>query len=226
LAQAQVAAAGVAAMPKRFNGPGPGAYDVRGYLGKGSAYTMRTRKTEKANFVGPGPSTYLPNISMSSEIRNASCAQYSFGTAERFKSPRFTNPGPAEYYPPMKASDGGSGINGKIGKSPRKGLQDAIQANPGPGAYSPREPGKLGGKTMAFRLGKDHNIISPGPAAYAPELEPDRKSPSWGFSGAPRGGMVGKSSVVPGPGAYDVKRDLQGPAASLTPRRDNIFDLI
>merc|ERR1719161_2747735 len=212
-------------MPKRFNGPGPGAYDVRGYLGKGNAYTMRTRHHDKEKFVGPGPSTYLPQISVSSEIRNRACAQYSFGTAERFKSPQAVFPGPAEYTPPIKASNGGSGVMGKIGKSPRKGLVDAMGEKPGPGAYSPRDPGKLGGKTMAFRMVKEHTIISPGPAAYAPEAEPERRGPSWDFSGATRETSFG-SSVAPGPGAYDVKRELQGPSASLTPRRDNIFDLI
>jgi hypothetical protein len=213
-----------AAMPKRFNGPGPGAYDVRGYLGKGSAYTMRTRHTDKEKFVGPGPSTYLPKISVSSEIRNRSCAQYSFGTAERFKTPQINYPGPAEYTPPLKSTNGGSGVNGKIGKSPRKGLTDGEDVAPGPGAYTPRDPGKLGGKTMAFRVVKDHTIVSPGPAAYAPEVA-DGRGPSWGFGGATRSTDFG-SSIAPGPGAYDVKRDLQGPSASLTPRRDNIFDLI
>lgn len=183
---------------------------------------MRGRRTDAVKQSGPSPNSYLPNISVSSESQNRANAQFSFGTADRFKSPRHISPGPAAYTPPMAGENRGS-ARPALGKALRASM-DPKMDTPGPGAYTPREHHPVG-KTMAFRLLKESSTVSPGPAAYAPEVDADRRGPSWGFGGAQRDVKMG-GSVAPGPGAYELKRDLQGPACSLTPRRDNVFDLL
>jgi len=213
-------------MPRRFQGPGPGQYNVKSTVGAGArAYTMLGRPQDLKKFVGPGPSSYLPNISVSSELRDRARSQYSFGTSDRFKSFKSVTPGPAEYTPCMKPSIGGEPMAGKIGKAARSaGFSVVGGQSPGPGAYNPGKT-RGGGRTMAKRYEEHHLTISPGPAAYVPDVA-SSGAPSWGFGGAARGTGFGLSREAPGPGAYDLKRELGGRSCSLTPRRDNIFDLV
>jgi len=149
--------------------------------------------------------------------------QYSFGGAPRFKVGADESPGPAQYTPTMKPGLAGTGTASIIGNSPRQGIGGKPNPYiPGPGTYSIDQKAKRAGKTMGGKASKEYSNISPGPAAYAPEVPKERRG--FGFGGAVRAGAFDKRAVGPGPGQYELKPKLNPRACTMTPRREALFD--
>ena len=125
-------------------------------------------------------------------------------------------PGP-NYIPPPLGSDAK-----KVSMSFRTREVRSLSAdNPGPGAYSipPKFANDARKATLHSRTSDQFDIgknNSPGPAAYTPDYMAVRKR-------APSATLhvrtsYEKSDVTPGPGAYQISRDLGGKAATFHSR--------
>lgn len=158
----------------------------------------------------PGPGQYSPDANKGKRAG----PQYGFGTASRLQNAgRQQLPDPASYQVKddimrKTASSWGMGYGGKID------LSKTLADTPGPGSYEHKgtaNEGKkygIGNRTDMFKLRRDD---SPGPGQYRPEAVDTKKSAQsykWGKDNR----FNGKDKVgSPGPGMYDVSKDLGGP---------------
>jgi len=110
--------------------PGPGEYEVRGDITKGTKYSMGMKcQTKKAGEVMPGPGEYEPFGSIYLEKNNGAI----IGTSERptlYK--KGSTPGPGQY---DTRGNIGIGTKSKIGNGRRKPISKDND-EPGPGYYN------------------------------------------------------------------------------------------
>mmetsp|Transcript_39796 Transcript_39796/g.71575 ORF Transcript_39796/g.71575 Transcript_39796/m.71575 type:complete len:220 (-) Transcript_39796:140-799(-) len=216
-------------MPRRHDGPGPGAYEVPSTIGgfgtKGVSLRNGARTSAQITQPSPGPADYVPSAKCPADKVSARC---------RFsKSSRFNNgfmkdsPGPCQYTP----RDPYAGTE-RITIAERTGfkLPNVMSVTPGPGAYTPTKPVETLKSGTCFCKGSTRWTVSgpasesPGPAAYLIDSSHDRQSntSSNGFGLTPRLKETSQSNTAdtPGPGSYTWDMKPYGPKISMTPRRD------
>lgn len=64
---------------------------------------------------------------------------------------------------------------------------------------------------------QEFKVNLPGPGAHQPNLNHKRTLPRWGFGSEPRLHEI-KRSATPGPGAYEVRKGMEGLGTSLAAR--------
>eukprot|EP00440_Ansanella_granifera_P037879 gb/GFBE01041092.1/.p1 GENE.gb/GFBE01041092.1/~~gb/GFBE01041092.1/.p1 ORF type:complete len:214 (+),score=7.55 gb/GFBE01041092.1/:1-642(+) len=213
-------------MPRRRDGPGPGAYDIPssicGLGTKGVSLKNGSRAGGQQVQPMPGPADYVP-IADCPSLKNS--ARTRFSKSERFGRTGEDTPGPCQYTPrnPCHSSQ-----RKTIGAKDDLKLPGVSNVSPGPGAYTPRtvsESLKMGtsfckGSSRWASLSQD---ASPGPAAYILDKEPKRVAASNGFGCGPRLKGDSVNDKTPGPGTYACELKPHGPKISMTPRRDEFY---
>ncbi|OHT04919.1 hypothetical protein TRFO_27477 [Tritrichomonas foetus] len=183
------------------NNPGPADYNIRSKMGEAPKYTIKDRFDipERPNTAG-----YLNFPSTVGE-------GHKFSLSGRHKElDSFRTPGP-EYVPPKFGSDAKkSTLHIKD-----NGVQDDRIHYPGPGAYD--HTPRIGNDSLKYslrsRMNQNEPSLSPGPAAYNPNFKATRKaSPAATMHIRPN--ELSKEST-PGPGQYEVNRNMGGHRASM-----------
>ena len=184
------------------NDPGPGAYSIHGTIGDAPKYTIKGRHESTMR-----PFT-APYRSLPTTVGNGPKISMASRHADREIT---ATPGP-NYVPPALGADAK-----KTTMSYRHSeARDSRLDNPGPGAYDiqPRFANDAQKSTLHQRTGKnDSNTISPGPAAYLPNMDAVKKrAPSATMHVRPRDSQL---EVTPGPSDYAISRNLGGPSSTL-----------
>ena len=97
-----------------------------------------------------------------------------------------------------------------FGHSERKGLSKNSYT-PGPGAYSIGTVRDTPAFTVRPRLKVDMMKDTPGPGTYNPN-NLQETAPSWGLGRGAKDSFLSKSGrLIPGPGAYSVSGQGEGP---------------
>mmetsp|Transcript_7562 Transcript_7562/g.15729 ORF Transcript_7562/g.15729 Transcript_7562/m.15729 type:complete len:223 (+) Transcript_7562:65-733(+) len=219
-------------MPRRHDGPGPGAYEVSHFESIGSktdrgASLKSGSRNMHIESAMPGPGDYAPGGACQKAPKR--CL---FGKSNRFLDTSEDKPGPCEYTPrnPNVSSE-----RKTIGEKNVK-LPNVSAVTPGPGAYTPLKNSDTVHHSTNFGGGArrwaaqmvSSTLESPGPAAYQHEHDAcGKRVPAPCFGTSPRivdpsqspGAPAGKS-VVPGPGQYHWDLKPHGPKVSITPRRE------
>mmetsp|Transcript_34927 Transcript_34927/g.98029 ORF Transcript_34927/g.98029 Transcript_34927/m.98029 type:complete len:219 (-) Transcript_34927:75-731(-) len=214
-------------MPRRRDGPGPGAYDLPSTIGAGRrAISLQTSgRNGSMPEQLPGPGDYAPHEGPGQVVERAH-ARVLFGKSDRFASAKNQNPGPCEYSPrkPTIVTE-----RKTIGERNVK-LVNVLDVTPGPGAYSPTTTKETVRHATNFARGTSRWVVpqggrvgdeSPGPAAYQHETSAGRRG-GTGFGTSPRivdMAHAARTSKTPGPGSYCYEMRSYGPKISITPRR-------
>jgi hypothetical protein len=206
------------------NNPGPGQYenDLNDFTSRHRvpSYTIgnESKTSRPCSAITPGPGSY-----QSEKI--ASGPKWKFGSQSRDYLIPPDNLGPGCYNIPKTASKG-------ITMS-SKTIIRARQATPGPGSYN---PGTVRPKSPTWKIGtsardgfKNPKNPSPGPGDYSYTLKSSssvavfgraaKKSQFEELNDEDLNGNDGKNNGIsrpriirnPGPGQYDIQRDLAGP---------------
>lgn len=174
-------------------------------------FSFRGKPEEKPPKAGkdmPGPGKYgCPSVSQK-YVRSAS---YAFGTSQRefakSTNPKRAMPGPGTYVPTDPNDSSLKYGFGSADRMPRK----KPGCGPPPGTYNLGST--LGGKSVTIiskREGK-RSASLPGPGAYKPDDKPCREAlPMYGFGSESRDGFFAKDNRMPGPGKYELMKELGG----------------
>lgn len=163
----------------------------------------------------PGPGSYGGTSETTSKF--ARTPNFGFGGSTRDLQRPYSAPGPGQYQP-----DNPNIVSSKygFGTSTRKG-SERHRDQPGPGTYRIEpELGKTSPKyTANKRREMTMTIDSPGPGAYQPNdswSSAQKVEPKYGFGTSPREGR--RENNAPGPGQYNVDRDVGGAKYSMRSR--------
>ncbi|KAK9788848.1 hypothetical protein WJX73_005661 [Symbiochloris irregularis] len=183
---------------------------------------------------GPGPGTYQPRQSFSSQQVHSPAA--TLAASRPFQSGAFGEPAPGSYNPSVKLTKQAAAswtlrhrsspafTLGSHISSPRR--LSTGQETPGPSAYSVKADAVLRG-TRASSFGRagasaaSTAVATPGPGTYNPDAALARlRSRSKAVSIGSRLPAGGEHSATPGPGSYLVTRGSSTPAVTMKFRHD------
>lgn len=176
---------------RTIDGPGPGQYGAREFIGKDAPKVSMGGRVDKARMPdGPGPGAYNYN--------DGKKGGFSMGIKPKDR-PLGDGPGPGAYVPEYKNVKPRQGVAG-MGKAGRDNMK--VPDGPGPGAYY--SPGKSkGGITMAGRPKDKLGGDGPGPGAYDGRYDVTKERAPGVKMGQPTPAK-GIASDTPGPGNYDT----------------------
>jgi len=188
--------------------PGPGKYQLPPQLKtKGGFTILGKNQVKEASSDTPGPNMYNPNIN---PLRQTAPA-FRIGKSERtnLAMGRPDVPGPGKYF-----REGALGQKGtKMGTSTRPPLysQDG-ERNPGPGAYNMRGEATNNIKySMGIKTGAKKGVdVLPGPGEYDPFGSVYMEKNSGAIIGTSERPALYKKAGAPGPGQYDIRKELGG----------------
>lgn len=181
--------------------PGPAQYSPPSDFGNGRKYTIGHRIGSKSSR-GPGYENIPTTIGEGHK--------YSLGTKPKELS-QFVTPGPT-FVPPK------FGTGAPASTLHQRSVQSARSISPGP-KYDNRLPSRGHQFTLkARRFQDEEKVVSPGPGVYKPEYDNVLPSPRKTQIGNVIRTKDGNSN--PGPGKYDIDRNLINHPASFHSRID------
>lgn len=200
---------GKAAVARKLETPGPGAYTTTGVekvkssVGNGFGFGSSPRDPMRPS-TAPGPGQYSP----SPRLSNATKQGAGFGTAVRqTKKGHATSPGPGAYA--HSARIGADGPKFTV-NARREGFR--APDTPGPGTYQATDDALATTSKTSSRAvtapkwgfgtsPREARVQSttPGPAAYVAEVKHAKSAPKYSISARRESG---RSTETPGPGAY------------------------
>eukprot|EP01018_Ginkgo_biloba_P030420 Gb_19923 [translate_table: standard] len=225
--------------------PGPGAYSTRDTTHYGPSYSLGGRIENRISNNFPGPGSYSitqrsgsPSFSLGGRInrallKNETPGPGSYDLKEKSKGPSFSITGKPKNNMTTETNEitGPGAYESSIhtlGKdAPSYSLtskskeQKQTVISPGPGSYKVSK-GRDGPAFSLSGKAKDQVIDArPGPGQYSPSLRCIcLSSPAYRIGGRlEKNNYNGISNTVsPGPGAYSVKKDVEGPSFSILPK--------
>lgn len=183
--------------------PGPGTYEIKSTAVEGPKFSMPGRSSSKKLDNMPGPGHY-DHSQTEQNVRERAPA-YKIGTEARTERPQSAYvPGPGTYSVDKKDL----GPKWGFGSQSRDNIFK-IEV-PGPGTYNMPSSQSNRGFSMTGRKPDSPKDQNPGPGAYNPApVRP--KSPNWTLGKSPKGESR-NNSMAPGPGAYNIKSELNSSA--------------